>query len=66
MNLIVGAQSLSVAQVGADFLILKTPIDLPPTRGELVVQIDGTEKRRTIFLPQGIRVADTETRVTAV
>jgi len=63
MQLIVGAQSLAVAQIGPDFLILKTPADLAPTRAEIVVQIDGTERRRAIFLPQGSRKADVETRI---
>ena len=63
MQLIAGAQSLAVAQVGPDFAILKTPVDLEPTRAELVVEIDGNEIRRTVYLPEGARAAEIETRI---
>jgi len=66
MHLIVGAQCFAVAQVGPDFMILETPVDLPPTQGELVVRIDGDEKRRSIDLPHGARATDAETRIASV
>lgn len=66
MHLVIGAQHLPVAQVGPDFVILKKPIDFGPTQAELIVQIDGTEKRRKIFLPQGSRVTDAETPVASL
>jgi len=66
MHLRVGSTNFVIAQIGPDFLIADEPIDLPPTRAELVVDVDGQIKRRTIFLPQGMRRADAETRIASV
>jgi hypothetical protein len=63
MHLLVGTQSLSVAQVGPDFIILEAPASLTPARAELVVEIDGTEERTPIFLPDGVRATDERTRI---
>jgi hypothetical protein len=63
MQIIVDQRRFSVAQVGPDFLVLNEPLNLPPTRAELVVRIDDTEKRRTIFFPDGVRASDERTRI---
>lgn len=65
MHLVAGDHRLAVAQAGPDFLILESPAELPPTRAELVVEIDGHEKRRSIYLPEGIRSKASRTRITA-
>jgi hypothetical protein len=49
MQLETALGTLSVAQTGPDFVILEKAMDLPPGRAELVVRIDGSEKRRAIF-----------------
>lgn len=63
MHVIAGRNHLGVAQVGPDFMIVEDPIELPPTPAELVVQIDGHEKRRSIYLPDGIQKAILRTRI---
>lgn len=66
MHLAVGSRRLAIVQVGPDFMILAEPVEIPPTRGELVVEIDGDEKRRTIYLPEGIRATDIQTPIASI
>ena len=66
MRLTVGSRRMGVAQVGPDFMILEEPVEIPAGRGELVVLIDGDEKRRAIYLPDGIRPTDVRTRIAPV
>lgn len=63
MQMIVDARHFAVAQIGPDFLVLNEPLDASPTRAELVVQIDDSEKRRAIFLPDGVGASDERTRI---
>jgi hypothetical protein len=54
IHLHVNGAILPVAQLGPDFLILRTPIDHPPTKGEIRMSIDGVESRWGIELSEGI------------
>lgn len=54
---------LAVVQTGPDFVILENPVDLPRGRAELVVQIDGNEKRRRVSLPDGVCANENRTRI---
>lgn len=63
MGLIVGSKRLPVAKVGPDFIVLKEPIHLNPSRAELIVEIDGVEDRSSIFLPDGVTASDERTRI---
>ena len=63
MYVLAGAQEFPVAQIGPDFVVLESPLDLSPTHAELVVEIDHSEKRRTVFLPRGIHATDCETPI---
>ena len=63
MYLTVGSRLMGVAQVGPDFMILDEPVELPPGCGELLVELDGDKKRRSIDLPDGIRPTDVRTRI---
>jgi hypothetical protein len=54
LALIVGEHCFNVGQVGPDDCILRDPIDLPPCEGELVVMIDGSERRWPVILVDGI------------
>ena len=45
---------LELAQIGPDRLILDAPVDHPPCEAEVVMQIDGNERRWPVFLPSGI------------
>jgi hypothetical protein len=63
MQAIAGKHCLAVAQVGPDFMIVESPIELPPMPAELIVEIDGHAKRRSIYLPDGIRKTASRTRI---
>ncbi len=55
MHLRVNGQTFSIGQLGPDFLILDDPADHPPARGEVMVSIDGRERRWSVWLPEGVR-----------
>lgn len=63
MRLDVAGRSLPIAQLGPDFLILGQPVELAPTRGEVVMSIDGGERRWPVGLPNGLAVATERTRI---
>jgi len=62
MRLLVNDLSLSVAQMGPDFLLLDSPADHPPADARVVLQVDQSERTWNVRLPNGIS-ADTK-RVT--
>jgi hypothetical protein len=66
MHLVIGSQRIGVAQVGPDFMILDEPMELPAGRGELVVEVDGNERRQVVNLPDGIHPTDLRTRIAAI
>ena len=53
MELHLEGQVLSVAQLGPDFLILDKRMDLPPSVGELKLQIDEKEVCSAVHLVKG-------------
>jgi len=57
MQLLVGGNSLAVAQMGPDFLLLSESIDCPPGSANLVLRVDQSERRWEVHLPQGISAA---------
>ena len=54
MHLELDGKTLSVGQLGPDFLILDTAIDHPPARGRLFFSVDGNEREWDIHLPEGL------------
>jgi len=54
MHLLVNGQVLAIAQLGRNFLVLETSTEHPPTQAEILVTVDGNEKRWTVRLPNGI------------
>ena len=54
MRLLVGELVVTVVQLGPDFLLVGEPLDLPPGEASMVLQVDGSESRWKVFLPQGI------------
>jgi hypothetical protein len=57
MHLLLDGRTLSVGQLGPDFLILDTPMDHPPANGRLFFAVDGNEREWEIHLPNGISAA---------
>jgi hypothetical protein len=54
MRLLVNDLSLSVAQMGPDFLLLGAPAHHPPADASLVLSVDQSERRWNVRLPEGI------------
>jgi hypothetical protein len=63
MQLLLNGCILPIAQLGPDFLVLKTPIDHPPADAEIAMSIDGHEDCWRVHLPEGIK---SERRKTAI
>lgn len=53
MQLLLEDRELEIAQLGPDFLILRQPAQLPPATAEIVLQVDGSERRWPVRLPHG-------------
>src|SRR5438105_15508959 len=63
MLLSINGHTLSIGQLGPDFIILRNPTDVPPCQAEIAVWIDGRERRWNVYLPQGISAQAPETKV---
>ncbi len=50
-----GGEILSIGQLGPTFLILDDAVDLPPCDGEIMLSVDGRERRWRVALPEGVR-----------
>ena len=57
MQLQVNHVTLSVAQLGPDFLLLDAPMDLPAGDASVLMQVDQQERRWNVRLPDGISAA---------
>ena len=64
MSLRVNGHIHSIGQLGPDFLILDDPAEHPPVEAEIVMSIDGREKRWTVYLLNGIQVGRARTAIT--
>ena len=54
MQLFVNGLSLPVAQPGPDFLLLDAPLNHAPSIASIVLQVDASERRWDVYLPDGI------------
>jgi hypothetical protein len=54
MCLIINGSSISVTQMGPDFLFVEGGHDHPPGQATVVLQVDDTERRWQVNLPDGI------------
>ena len=54
MRLLVNGSSIPVIQMGPDFLIVDAPFDHPPDDASVVLQVDQSERRWNVRLPNGI------------
>lgn len=53
IELLVAGKSLSVAQLGPEFLILGEATQLEPCTAEIVLRVDGEDERWQVRLPVG-------------
>lgn len=44
-----------IAQLAPDFIILQQRVNHAPAQAEVVLRVDESEHRRTVFLPEGLR-----------
>lgn len=54
MTLKVGGQSVGVAQMGPDFLVLKEAVESDATLGVVTLSVDGVTEDIPVLLPNGI------------
>ena len=54
MHLKVGEAIVRIAQLGPDFVILAEKSSIVAERGELIVRLDGSERRKEVRLPAGL------------
>jgi len=65
MRLLVNGSSIAVSQMGPDFLLVDTPINHPPGNASLVLQVDQSERRWDVHLPEGISAASKRVAISA-
>jgi hypothetical protein len=63
MHLCLGGNVLPIAQLGPDFLVLRTPIDHAPDVGEIDMSVDGSRSRWFVHLPDGLAAERRKTRI---
>lgn len=66
MKLLVNGSSIPVAQMGPDFLLLTQVINHPPANASIVMQVDGSERRWDVRLPNGISVGSKRVVISAL
>ena len=66
IHLLVNGLTLSVAQLGPDFLFLNAPLDHPPAAASLVMKVDQSESRWNVQLPKGISAGKKRVEIAAV
>jgi len=65
MHLSVKGQVLPIAQLGPDFLILRTPLEIPPIDAEISLSIDGNVRCWAVHLAKGIHPDRVKTAITS-
>jgi hypothetical protein len=66
MRLIVNGGSISITQMGPDFLFIDPAEDHPPSDATIVLQVDQKERRWKVRLPDGIRTGQTRVPIAKV
>jgi hypothetical protein len=54
MRLVVNGSSISITQMGPDFLFVESACDYPPGEATIVLRVDDSERRWRVRLPEGI------------
>ena len=65
MRLLVNGSSIAVAQMGPDFLLVDDPINHPLGDAIVVLQVDQSEHRWNVHLPDGISAASSRVAIIA-
>ena len=56
MRLIINGEAVSVTHMGPDFLLVKDAGNHPPSEATIILQVDQSERRWQVRLPEGIRL----------
>jgi hypothetical protein len=59
----VNGSVMPVAQLGPEFLVLRSPVDHPPCEAEITLSIDGRERRWLVHLINGIQAGERKTAI---
>ena len=54
LSLITAHGTVRLAQIGPQFVIVAKPVDMPPGDAEILMRVDGYEKRWPIHLTEGL------------
>ncbi|TMP98950.1 MAG: hypothetical protein E6L09_10625 [Verrucomicrobia bacterium] len=65
MRLLVNGGSITVEQLGPDFLLVDSPFDHPPGDASVVLQVDQSERRWSVHLPHGISAGSKRVAIAA-
>lgn len=65
LRLLVNGFFLPVAQLGPDFILLDAPVNHAPTAATVVMQVDQSERRWNVRLPNGISAENKRVQITA-
>ena len=52
-KLIANGTTYDVGQVSSNFIIMAHPVEIPPCEAELIITVEGDERRRQVRLPNG-------------
>ena len=63
MQLFVNGHILPIAQLGPDFLILRSPVEHGPCEAQISLSIDGNESSWPVRLDNGIRTDQLKTAI---
>ena len=66
IRLVVNGSSIAVAQMGPDFLLVDEPINYPPGEASVVLQVDQSERRWNVRLPEGISAESKRVAIAAI
>ncbi len=66
MQLLVNGFPLPVSQMGPDFVLVNTPVNHAPASATVVMQVDESERRWNVHLPQGISAENKRVQIVAV
>ncbi len=66
MQLLVNGFSLPVSQMGPDFVLVTKPVNHEPASAIVIMQVDESERRWNVHLPNGISSENKRVQIAAV
>jgi len=61
--LLAGGHRLALAQVGSDHCVVRRSVATPPIEAELIIEVDGDQRRSQVYLQDGISENSTFVRL---